>query len=190
MAVDSSILNYIKDYTPDLSKQYKYIEDTNWSYETSRNTRIQEHKVHYALVSKSLLMLQEFYSISKDYLNDNRVKAFTELLASFPKLYIKRQVVYFEIENWFDYGNKIDKTTCTEEEIVEVNKNKKEEIEFQSEILQNCHKFKGILKQLDLEGKVSEIDIPVFGDSYISIPMASKIEEKYPKVVTHIEQKE
>lgn len=177
MAIDRKVKRYIEDYSEELKKQLTYIKDNDWTYIKLRGKRIQEHDLQLALTLRASSVMKDFYAIAESSLHYKTVEAFLLLTVDFLQIYIDRQRPYFKIQNWFEYMGE------------DSSNEKTSEMEFQSDILKNCSKFKDSITLLNLDGRISELNIPVYGSSKISIPMARKIEDRYPKVVDYIKQK-
>ena len=177
MAIDSRAKRYIEDYEVALKKQLSYVKGNTWIKGfANRQQRIQEHDLQYALTSKNLDLLKNYYKVASESLNYKSVKTFLDLLVEFTTIYIERQEEYFLIEDWFEYES-------------HRSGEKTEEMEFQSILLKNVSKMKNDLVTLNLEGNIQELGIVVYGQDKISIPMREKLELKYEIVTEYLEQK-
>ena len=62
MAIDSRAKRYIEDYEVALKKQLSYVKGNTWIKGfANRQQRIQEHDLQYALTSKNLDLLKNYY---------------------------------------------------------------------------------------------------------------------------------
>lgn len=176
-------LSFIKQHGNVISDHTKYIRDTDWRNFHSRKDRQNEYKLHVEVLNGFLDKLKFVVQETGDELNkDQRITKFNNNLVKQIENHCDRATNYFNSERWQDYNS----NSFPEDEVAE---EKAAEIKFQNLILKEIIKFKEDISKLNLNKQISIVNLPIFADKKISIPMRHVAEQRFPEIVEFLKQK-
>jgi len=172
-AVDS----YIRRILPQAKKELTYIEGEDWSVIKNVKSRDNAYEVHNLITDRNVRSAVTLYNMAGEDIGKKRVKNALEVLVKFFTILDERYKKVIEKFDWTAFN--------TEEE-----GSAKNEVEFQSAVLKNINTLEDKLRGINFGGESDELHIEFHGDKPVPFMMNERMEEKYPDIKKHLEERD
>lgn len=174
-----SVEDFIQSIGPTTKKEFKFIEQDDWTAVVDRKARVSRYDMHKLLTKRAVDNAVKLFKLNKGDIDQTEVKATIKLLVKFHTIFESRVAQYFKAEDWTTY---LFEGKGTEVEM-------RAEVEFQSDIQKDHIDFKNIIKQIPLDSSKRSLSINTFEDKPIPLVMRQRFEIKFPELKEFAEKR-